>query len=216
VKTLSKEEVDLVQEGVLFQFEGAIAFEDAHMGLLDPAIEPPVVIHTVPHDSSTLATSKPAATQSDARRGYSACQGQTTTRNSLAIESRDLTAFLTAVGLVRITRLPQGWTNSIAVFQHIITCGSTYDTPNPFSTMSAFGPDTEDETTVAPGIRKFVLEHVKILEGIMRDIRRSGLTIAVAKTSLAMRGINWFAITNEGIWKRGRYRRSWVGQLRGR
>jgi hypothetical protein len=78
------------------------------MRLPDPAIEPPVVIHTV--DSSTLATSKPAATQSDARHGYSACQGETTARNSLAIESRDLTAFLTAVGLVRITRLPQGWT----------------------------------------------------------------------------------------------------------
>jgi hypothetical protein len=78
------------------------------MRLPDPAIEPPVVIHTV--DSSTLATSKPAATQSDARHGYSACQGQTTARNSLAIESPDLTAFLTAVGLVRITRLPQGWT----------------------------------------------------------------------------------------------------------
>jgi hypothetical protein len=48
-RTLSKEEVELVQERVLFQFEGAIAFEDAHMRLLDPAIEPPIVIHTVPH-----------------------------------------------------------------------------------------------------------------------------------------------------------------------
>jgi hypothetical protein len=48
-RILSKEEVELVQERVLFQFEGAITFEDAHMRLLDSAIEPPVVIHTVSH-----------------------------------------------------------------------------------------------------------------------------------------------------------------------
>ena len=31
--------------------------------------------------------------------------------------SRDLTAFQTDAGLVRQTRLPQGWTNSVACFQ---------------------------------------------------------------------------------------------------
>ena len=30
--------------------------------------------------------------------------------------SRDLTAFLTELGLVRMTRLPQGWTNSVVAF----------------------------------------------------------------------------------------------------
>ena len=34
---------------ILFEFEGAIAFEDSKMGLLNPAIEPPIPIHTVPH-----------------------------------------------------------------------------------------------------------------------------------------------------------------------
>ena len=34
---------------ILFMFEGAIAFDDSEMGLLNPAIEPPAVIHTVPH-----------------------------------------------------------------------------------------------------------------------------------------------------------------------
>jgi hypothetical protein len=47
--TLSREEEELVIERVLFRYEGAIAFEDSHMGLLDPAIEPPIVIQTVPH-----------------------------------------------------------------------------------------------------------------------------------------------------------------------
>jgi len=34
---------------ILFEFEGAIAFDDSEMGLLNPAIEPPIVIHTIPH-----------------------------------------------------------------------------------------------------------------------------------------------------------------------
>src|SRR5437773_1016588 len=34
---------------ILFECEGAIAFDDSEMGLLKPEIKPPVVIHTVPH-----------------------------------------------------------------------------------------------------------------------------------------------------------------------
>jgi hypothetical protein len=45
---LSKEEIQIFID-ILFEFEGAIAFEDSEMGLLNPAIEPPAVIHTIPH-----------------------------------------------------------------------------------------------------------------------------------------------------------------------
>src|SRR5216110_1332997 len=34
--------------------------------------------------------------------------------------SRDYTAFLTGVGLVQSTRLPQGWTNSVACVQRVM------------------------------------------------------------------------------------------------
>jgi hypothetical protein len=34
---------------ILFKYEGAIAFDDSEMGFLNPEIEPPVKIHTVPH-----------------------------------------------------------------------------------------------------------------------------------------------------------------------
>ena len=34
---------------ILFECEGAIVFDDSEMGLLNPEIEPPVTIHTVPH-----------------------------------------------------------------------------------------------------------------------------------------------------------------------
>jgi hypothetical protein len=35
---------------ILYKYEGAIAFEDAERGLVKLEIEPPVVIHTVPHE----------------------------------------------------------------------------------------------------------------------------------------------------------------------
>ena len=38
----------------------------------------------------------------------------------LVRESRDLTAFLTEIGVLRMTRLLQGWTNSVAIFMRII------------------------------------------------------------------------------------------------
>jgi hypothetical protein len=34
---------------ILYEYEGAVAFDDSEIGLLNPEIEPPVVIHTVPH-----------------------------------------------------------------------------------------------------------------------------------------------------------------------
>ena len=34
---------------ILFDYEDAIAFDNSEMGLLHPEIEPPVVIHTIPH-----------------------------------------------------------------------------------------------------------------------------------------------------------------------
>ena len=34
---------------ILFEYEVAIPFDESEMGLLDPSIEPPVIIHTIPH-----------------------------------------------------------------------------------------------------------------------------------------------------------------------
>ena len=35
---------------VLYEFEGALAFDESEMGLLHESIEPPIEIHTVPHE----------------------------------------------------------------------------------------------------------------------------------------------------------------------
>ena len=45
---LSEKEKQLFID-ILFEYEGAVAFDESEMGLLDPSIEPPVVIPTVPH-----------------------------------------------------------------------------------------------------------------------------------------------------------------------
>lgn len=35
---------------ILFEFEGAVAFEDSEMGMLREEVEPPIKIHTTPHE----------------------------------------------------------------------------------------------------------------------------------------------------------------------
>ena len=44
--------------------------------------------------------------------GYDQC--------SLALESRDMTAFMTPFGLMRMATLPQGYTNGVQVFDQVI------------------------------------------------------------------------------------------------
>jgi hypothetical protein len=46
---LTESEKQLVVD-ILFEFEGAVAFDDTEMGLLREEIEPPVKIHSVPHE----------------------------------------------------------------------------------------------------------------------------------------------------------------------
>jgi hypothetical protein len=48
---LSVEEKQLFID-ILYEFEGALAFDEPEMGLLHESIEPPVEIHTVPHEPS--------------------------------------------------------------------------------------------------------------------------------------------------------------------
>jgi hypothetical protein len=179
---LSEEEKQLFID-ILFKYEGAIAFDDSEMGLLDPRIEPPIKIHTVPHQPWQQVNLRlPKAMQDEATRQVKEkldlgilefSQGPYRSRYFLVqkkepgswrfindvqplnkitireagmppavdefsedfagypitsaidyysgyfqllldIESRDCTAFLTDIGLVRNTRLPQGWTNLVA------------------------------------------------------------------------------------------------------
>ena len=114
---------------------------------------------------------------------------------SLDKKSRDLTAFMTELGLVRITKLPQGWTNSIACFQRVMRKVHWKQIPRhvgPFlDDCGIKGPKSHyDEEEIRPGIRKFVYEHAQIFRQFMRDCWSAGLTISGAKSAIGMRGIN--------------------------
>jgi len=108
--------------------------------------------------------------------------------------SRDLTAFMSELGLVRSTRLPQGWTNSVACFQRIISKVLWRHIPHcarPFVDDVAFrGPKTRyNDEELRPGVRRFVAEHAESFREIMRDIWGSGLTVSGKKLTLGMPGI---------------------------
>ena len=97
------------------------------------------------------------------------------------MESRDLTAFMTALGLLRVTRLPQGWTNSVAVFVRVIGKVHWHQIPHyvwPFMDECGIkGPKDQygDEiiiVEVSTGkveVQRFVFEHAEIFRTFMRD-----------------------------------------------
>ena len=112
----------------------------------------------------------------------------------LARVSRDLTAFLTALGLVRLTRMPQGWTNSVAVFQRIICKVHFRQIPHealPFlDDVALKGPKCRyNDELISPGVRRFVFEHAQVFRRFMEDAWRSGLTISGHKCCIGMSGI---------------------------
>jgi RNase H-like domain found in reverse transcriptase/Integrase zinc binding domain/Reverse transcriptase (RNA-dependent DNA polymerase) len=247
---------------ILYEFEGAVAFEDSEMGLVKPEIEPPVVIHTVPHDPWQQNNIRlPKATQDAAtaivkekqklgilehsqgpyRSRYflvakksgqwrfindvQPLNGVTIKESGMppsvdefsedfaeypittAIDyysgyyevglhpaSRDMTAFMTDVGLMRMTRLPQGWTNSVSTFQRIISKVHWPLIPHkcrPFIDDCALkGPKSRyNDEEISPGIRRFVYEHSLIFREFMQQCWTAGLTISGEKCAIGMPGV---------------------------
>lgn len=100
----------------------------------------------------------------------------------LAEESRDMTAFMTPLGLLRMTTVPQGATNSIAQFVRVVEKilePLLNHTAMPFmDDVGVKGPYTDyGNEEVLPGIRKFVYEHVQNLDKTLERIERAGVSI---------------------------------------
>ena len=107
---------------------------------------------------------------------------------------RDLTAFMTPIGLLRMTTLPQGATNSVAQFVRIVTRilrDHIPDKARPFlDDIGVKGPKTTyNNEEVLPGIRRYMAEHIKSLDGVLADIERAGCTISGPKSHFCMRGL---------------------------
>jgi hypothetical protein len=109
--------------------------------------------------------------------------------------SRDLIAFMSLLGLVRMTRLPQGWTNSVAEFMRII--GRVHYRQIPREPVRSFlddigikGPKSRyNDEEISPGIWRFVYEHAQIFRTFMHDCWVAGLTISGLKSSIGISGI---------------------------
>ncbi|SGY12132.1 BQ5605_C011g06399 [Microbotryum silenes-dioicae] len=107
-------------------------------------------------------------------------------------EYRDKTTFQTALGPMRLTRLPQGATNSVADFQRMmehVMAGEIGDHVGVFiddvgmkGPRSDYGGATIEEN---PEIRRFVWEHAMKLERVLFRLEEAGLTASTPWTARA-------------------------------
>ena len=110
--------------------------------------------------------------------------------------SRDMTAFYTPLGLLRLTALPMGYTNSPAEFQKCMTFilqDEIPDVANIFiDDLPIKGPKTQypdkngspETLTKNPGIRRFIWEHAQDVHRIMHRIKCAGATFSPKKTQI--------------------------------
>jgi hypothetical protein len=110
--------------------------------------------------------------------------------------SRDMTAFYTPLGLLRLTALPMGYTNSPAEFQKCMTFilqDEIPDVANIFiDDLPIKGPKTQyldqngkpEVLQENPKIRRFVWEHAQDVNRVMHRIKCAGATFSPKKTQI--------------------------------
>jgi len=115
----------------------------------------------------------------------------------LAEESCDITTFQTPLGTYRLTVLPQGWTDSPAVFQNDVAFILQHKidiTPNFQDDVNILGPRTRyklpngscEVIADNPGIRKFVWEHCLDANHVLHRLKHAGATISAKKLHLCV------------------------------
>jgi hypothetical protein len=116
-------------------------------------------------------------------------------------KSRDMTAFQTPLGVLRITSLPMGFTNSPAEFQasmvfilqeEIPEVADVFidDVPLKGPADRYLDPDGKEECIKEnPGIRRFIWEHLNDLHRILHRIGESGGTVSGKKMQLCQKEV---------------------------
>ena len=104
-------------------------------------------------------------------------------------ESRDLTAIRTPLGLMRMTGLPQGWTNSVPNAQRVSSMifhktGVVEVFMDDVILFSGSSSSDEELESVIPGVRKFVYDHLIYFKEILQKCLDTGLTIHGTKNDL--------------------------------
>ena len=121
--------------------------------------------------------------------------------------SRPLTTFETPLGRLQLTRLPQGATNSVAVYQAQMTWILQDELPQHAGIFiddgGIKGPESDygGEVLVEnPGIRRFIWEYAITLERILFRIEEAGLTISGEKFACCVPSLDivGHVVTKEG------------------
>ena len=117
---------------------------------------------------------------------------------TLDVASHDLTTIQSPIGVVRLTCLPQGWTNAGAIFHEDVTFILEPEIPHvawPFmDDCSIKGPATRYETpdggyetiSANPLIHRFVWEHLNDVHRILHRLRCAGATVSAKKLFVAV------------------------------
>ena len=112
--------------------------------------------------------------------------------------SRDMTAFQTPLGVLRIVSLPMGYTNSPAEFQACMMFILQDEVPEKAGVFiddipikgpptKYLGPDGEPKRlSQNPGIRQYIWEHLKDVHRILHRIGESGGTVSGKKMQLCL------------------------------
>jgi hypothetical protein len=114
-------------------------------------------------------------------------------------ESRDMTAFMTPLGLLRITSMPTGYTNSPAEFQKCMVFILHDEIPHianifiddlPVKGAATIYPDANGDPERLKenvGVRRFIWEHAVDVHRIMHKVDCAGATFSAAKLQCARR-----------------------------
>lgn len=108
-------------------------------------------------------------------------------QTALAVASRDFTTFATPLGLLRMTTLPMGATNSVAHFCRVvgrILYDLMPDVARPFvDDIGIKAPKTKYNGEESfPGIRRYVYEHLVNVDKTLLNFELAGATISMAKS----------------------------------
>jgi hypothetical protein len=122
--------------------------------------------------------------------------------------SRPLTTFDTPLGRFQLTRLPQGATNSVAVYQAQMMWVLQEEIPDHAGVFiddgGIKGPVSDYDNEVLPwhpGVRRFVWEYATTLERVLFRIEEAGLTVSATKLAACVPALE---IVGHVVCKEGR------------
>ncbi|GBG76226.1 hypothetical protein CBR_g21974 [Chara braunii] len=103
---------------------------------------------------------------------------------------RHLTAMHMPLGLIQMMVLPMGWTNGVAVFQRAMVAVLKDFIPDKVEVFlddfPVKGPVNKDEAEVAPGVRRFVEQHLTDICAVLEQLDEANLTVSGTKSRWAV------------------------------